>query len=701
MFKFYLDNNEVSDPVNWEDFTETLEYDDTIKGVLPKYELKLNFVGGGYEYLYSKRVDAGFCQLIELKVMFACSDGTFKPLLEGYINIARCKFNLNKCYVECDILDNNFGALIYNNKSIKANLGSSKSKTGVTIASPLINALVFYDFDINGYPPTSDARDCVSIYEAFKFLIAFMTDGKVGFESDYFNDLTGNYNKQNINSFQVSTFILTGKKIRLNSVDDFPEISFEELFTEANKKYNIAFTIVDRNGIPTMKIEDRNFFFSNGASGLSIENIEDFKESFNPEKLYSGIKFGSKTTDIDVTLHSFTPKQFQSFNEEQYYFQNQCNLDKTLDLVGDWIVDTNIIEEIKWTDNTNTSYDTDIFFVEGLYDGITNFTYTFMNDAYTNALVFNYHLLNQQVAARFEVYGDTTLFLGDNLLEFRASRTDRNESYFVWTSQAPQPLYTYQQHYHQVNAPTNYIATEFQVYFNNDTTNPNFNNGSYDLPNGKYNVSLAGGYKFNFQANIQFFNFRFYNSYGDIVKSTELIPVGWRLTLTINRWNSSNVLVDYHEQKFPNTNGITYSDFDNRGDGIRGFNSSVYFLCDATDYITTTIYWETIRNPDLSQSSSDVLFIRDTNGSFFECIATPSGGGVFQTGDMTNYKIAKIEFEQPLSNDSYITLKSDLTKSIQVNHDGHTNKVGWIRKVTRKLASGETSWELISDLKNT
>jgi hypothetical protein len=232
MFKFYLDNNQISNPVNWEDFTETLEYDDTIKGILPKYELKLNFVGGGYEYLYSKRVEAGFCQLVELNVEYSCADGTYKPLLEGYINIARCKFNLNKCYVECDVLDNNYGALIYNNKSIKANLGSSKSKTGVTIPSPLINALVIYDITTNSYPSTGDARDCVSVYEAFKFLVAFMTDGKVGFESDYLNDATGSYNKENANSFQISTFILTGKKIRLNTYNDYPEISFEELFTE-------------------------------------------------------------------------------------------------------------------------------------------------------------------------------------------------------------------------------------------------------------------------------------------------------------------------------------------------------------------------------------------------------------------------------------------------------------------------------------
>ena len=150
-------------------------------------------------------------------------------------------------------------------------------------------------------------------------------------------------------------------------------------------------------------------------------------------------------------------------------------------------------------------------------------------------------------------------------------------------------------------------------------------------------------------------------------------------------------------------------------DGSYRYRVGQYLLCEANDKIKAYFRVESYREYDSHYPSSFVvnqtypfrgyqytdLYVGVSNGSYFRCIATPSGGGVFQTGDMANYKIAKIEFDQPLSNDEYTLLKSDLTKSIEVNHDGQTNKVGWIRKSTRKLSTGETQWELISDLKNT
>ena len=74
MFKFYLDNILVNDPINWSDFTETIERDSEIKGLLPKYEVKLNFNSIGYKYLFEKMLTIGFCGLVQLRVEYRCSD---------------------------------------------------------------------------------------------------------------------------------------------------------------------------------------------------------------------------------------------------------------------------------------------------------------------------------------------------------------------------------------------------------------------------------------------------------------------------------------------------------------------------------------------------------------------------------------------------------------------------------------------------
>ena len=714
MFRFFLDNNQVSDPVNWEDFTETIEYDATIKGILPKYELKLNFVGGGYEYLYSKRVELGFCQIIELRVEFACSDGTFKPLLEGYINIARCKFNLNKCFVECDVLDNNYGALIYNNKGIKANLGADVSKTGVPITKAIVNKIKFFDPDTGLYPSNPDARECVTIYEAFKFLIAFMTDGKVAFDSSLFS---GTLNGTNF-------YILTGKSIR-NNTGGLPEISFEELFTEVYKKFNIAFTIKIKNGIPTMVIDPIDYIYS-GASGIQLENIDDFKESFNPEKLYSGVTLGGTTTDYDNAIHSFFPRQFFSFNEEQYYFQNQCNLDKILDLKGDWIVDSNIIQEVAYLFPTDTTYDSDIFFVEGF-----QLTFPYVNaKIYWNNIFgsqsryYNKQLLNVDVSGRFDIYGDSTLATGTDTESFRATRDNMNEGNFGWFNAPDSPPNTFVTHvgYNAFNyGINNYFDSYYSYYFNNDSTLGNFNNGlNYNKATRIYTIPTDGGYYFEASAIFRQASFvagvvMTPNNLSSFWNTNIPDPVGVRYSIYIERKNNAGVVQEVVEQSWPNTYGTSSTDFAKLPDGSYQYRVGQYLLCEANDKIKAYFRVESYREYDSHYPSSFAvnqtypfrgyqytdLYVGVSNGSYFRCIATPSGGGVFQTGDMANYKIAKIEFDQPLSNDEYTLLKSDLTKSIEVNHDGQTNKVGWIRKSTRKLSTGETQWELISDLKNT
>jgi len=90
MFKFYLNNIQVKDALNWFDFTETIERDEDIKGLLPKYEVKLNFGEDGYKYLSDLKSQNGFCQLVELKVDYKCSVG-YETILNGYIFISDCK----------------------------------------------------------------------------------------------------------------------------------------------------------------------------------------------------------------------------------------------------------------------------------------------------------------------------------------------------------------------------------------------------------------------------------------------------------------------------------------------------------------------------------------------------------------------------------------------------------------------------------
>jgi hypothetical protein len=247
MFKFYLDNTLVSDPINWSDFSETIERDDNIKGLLPKYETKLNFNAGGYKYLFDTLQSEGYCKLVQLKVDYKCSDD-YETILNGYIFISDCKFNLNKCIVECDVQDDNFGARIFNNKKIKAYLNSDKSKNGETITVATKN-------QINMFVPVTGAsvvgtRDVYKIKDAFRYLVDFMSDGLIGFESDFLDT----------DVIIKEVAIAIGKELR-SPQRAAPYISFEELFVEVNKKVPIGFTIIrDSSNNPVVKIEEEAYF---------------------------------------------------------------------------------------------------------------------------------------------------------------------------------------------------------------------------------------------------------------------------------------------------------------------------------------------------------------------------------------------------------------------------------------------------------
>lgn len=663
-FKFYLDGIQVSDPVNWDDFTETIERDSDIKGILPKYELKLNLVGGGYEYLYNKYIEHGFCYIVELIVEQSCSDDKYEKIFTGNIFISDCKFNLNKCYVECSVEDNNYGSRIRNNKSIKTSIDSDKSKNGVTIIpANYVNAKFFNPADGSLLP---DTRRVYSLYECFKYLVSFMSDGKLGFESDFI--------------YNIETGLSRGVELRLHG-GVAPFICFKDLFKEVDKKIPIGFTIVERNGTPTLKIEDALYFY-NLANSLNIDYIEDLEQSFNNEVLYSNFNIGGKTAYFDPLIHTFIPRQFIGFNQEEYFLGGVCNIDSTLDLESGYIIDSNIIEELVVSNTSNRLYDEDTFFIQMTQpSGI----WTAVKYPQTGGgFYYNGDYTNEKIANRNDFSGDAALYSGLDTSGFKATITDRpNDTYgnigfrdFIQYNAAvvpPNPQ------------PPAQTSAQLQTKFNDDSTPPNYNLGAhYDTSTWRYVVPLSGDYFF--YTNIAF----------KLYQPANYLTLGinrkWRINVTIKHYESSGLIVNTYTETFPSD--TTYYGL---GPGEYNFSNSKYFSCSLDDYVEV---WVSMTSEPINRFFPSEIRTIMNNTSEFKSLATSSGGGIVQEGDTDGYKCSKLEFERPLSNQEYNNMKADLSKSLNINHDGNSNKRVWIRKTSRKLATGEMKWEMISDKDN-
>jgi len=655
MFRFYLDNTLVSDPINWADFTETIEFDETLKALLPKYENKLTFSGSGYAYLYSQFKTNGYCKLVQLKVDYQCdANSGYSTILNGFIFISDAIFNLNKFTVECDVMDNNYGSKIFNNKSIKAKLNVGKSKNGLTITPCSYNDIRMFTPSTGVYSATT--RRVYDIGDAFRFLITFMTDGDVGYESNFLTTFTDLYGVEGLK-------LTTGQEIRLHDQLTAPFISFEELFHEIDIKYPLGFTIIDVSGVPTIKIEEIAYF-KNTTPSINIANIDNLKQSFNSQILFSKIKFGSTFLNYDGFQYHYPQIRFFSFADEEYHLQGKCNIDRTLDLTGDIISDTNLIEGCFATDTNNSTYDNNLFFIQTIFYDPGGYTRaTAAVDPVTNTLPFFYNknLQNNFIAERYNLQGDIALYLGSADDLFRAEKTVYQD---ISADFAGVGL---------IN-PTPTVSA--LILFENDSTGGNFDvNGNYNNTTFRYTSPASGSYEFVSEISIDV------NGYG-------LVDI----QVCYNVYDAGNVL---QSQQFGEFN---FCDMGAVGDPP----SSKEFLIKGSKNIFLISGWYvTVSLSAISNINSSIFYhFYALATSFFSCTESINGGGVYQSEVPGDYFVSKFEFAAPISNDEYVTMKADLSKAVVINNDGQTNRTTWIRKLVRKLATSETKWEMISSINN-
>lgn len=661
MFRFYLDNTLVTDPINWTDFSETIERDDVIKGLLPKYEIKLQFNAGGFDYIYSQYTQNGFCKLVELKVDYSCDGINFNTILQGYIFLTECKFNLNKCIVDCEVEDNNFGARIYRNKSIKVYIDTDKTKNEETLVTTTFNNIDFFIPSTGVYAGVT--RKVFEVHDTFRFLIEFMSDNLVGFESTYLATL-------NLN-------LISGQGIRVPASGLSPFISFEDLFKEVNKKYPIAFTMITgSDGRPTIKIEEEGYFF-NQTSSIQIDNIEDLRQSFNNEVLYSSVKFGGITATFNASIHSFGYIRFLSFKQEEYYLQSECNIDKVLDLYAEFISDSNIIEELYYTVTSNDAYDENVFFIEA---STTQATQTASPTTLAAPYYYNASLTNKEVSARYNYNGSLSLSLSGAIVGFMATKNVAQNSWGGITfpsGGSPCPA-----------APSTryYVRSAEYITFEDDFTLPNYDTaGNYNAGTSRYTASVAGEYVF--QTALAYsptlvggFNFNMY----------------YKVFAEFRRFDSGGTLLETSSNEDPSAPTGFYSAM-----GWHQVSHTDSFTLAVGDYVRVAFYFHYCPVNCLINSSIVMRFATaDVQYTWFRTLSAPTSGGVFQSEITTPYKTSKFEFEYPISSDTYNTLKLDLSKSIVFNYRPLTNKLGWIRKTVRKYYNGETKLELISNITN-
>lgn len=600
-YKFYLDNQLLAtEPRGWDNIRYFVKFDRTLNGLLFFIDATLFFSGDGGDILTNALYSEGFCGQHDFKLLEKCSS-VYQKQYEGIVKLSKIEINERApCEVRVKPDDNSYFAKIQNARKQKAFLWAGRSKNDVAIDPVTFHQVAFFNPATGAYygvqPDYGGA--CYRVYDGFRYLVEFMTDGDVEFDSTLFG-VGGELEWLMITSGLVLFTTQTGLT-EAAFKDEFPDISFDELFKEVFKKKNIGFYMDYSGAKPKMFIE-KDQDIPNGVDIVTLDNIDEIKTSIATDRLYNIIRLGSQDT-LDVVSLAFPEDiDFLGFKEEEYNTIGDCTEDNVLDLVSEWIISSNRIE-----DAVVTPSDADvgrIFLIEAHDTGAA-----FILAKQENTLTppgppyfYNQGLINSETISNFfgSVPSSIAKYLGPAIDDtFRAEKTV--------LQQAP--------------------GLSAIITFDDEVTPPNYDaNGNYNPLLSRYTCPSSGIYSFEVGIAAGYMM-----SCGDMyleVRDSTFTTVKIQLPLNVPTWYPNPV----PPQPPPAPPAIRSGTLNLTLNDI------------------VVVRWQC--------SVSGVIAIRPT--SYFKCTNTKTGGGVYETFEPKDYLGLVHEFEYPIKRSQFDLIRNE------------------------------------------
>jgi hypothetical protein len=683
-YRVYLDTLLVDEPIGLSDIEITIERDAEIRGLLVKFTSELGFIGSGYDALITKR-DEGILTITDVLIQYQDS-GVWKDLFEGIIFTADMSYNLTKKIATATVEDNSFTARINNNKNIDASFDVGKSKNGETITAVTPVDIDFFDPVDNLATYFYPDIKCYKVFDCLEFIIAFMTDGNVGFESDFFD--TGGDGS--------GYMITTGKILSGTDADDALVTNFEDLFNELSYRFNLSFSVSNASGSPVVKIEPNEDFYLEQDS-VTLDNPKEILQTVDRARLYSNIEFGNNVYTEYNTLDNanYPTIPFFGHQEESYHVLGEANIDNTLTLTGSWSVDSNSIEQaIVGTSGTTTSTS-----AGKLVDSGASF-----NNGSVAVAMKVYNLTDGTSTTIDAIDSATQLDLAADIFtsseDYKiASRTDFDDAIFIIQTDYPTnaratknddffvdlAVYVYNVLLNNYNVSINYfgaiqnsiasflagdtenasaaitsssglsVTTTSVIKFNDVVTNGYDTGGNYVPASGRYTVAVGEGGAYSVGCLFDYF----------VPFSPGSIELG---EVYLRQYNTGGTLL--RERKIATITGL--------GNIFNWTGGSSVFYANETDYFTVE-YDETSSTADWTITQTYVFGATTRYSSFF--IFQIASAEIAQTYNPEDFRGFLYDFNYPITFDEWDNINSGLTKRIAFTAGTVTYK-GWIEKIT-------------------
>jgi hypothetical protein len=668
-FTHLLNGVAVEEPIGFKDFTEELSRDVRERIIGVKYKATLTFTHKGHAVLEALFDEQGFCASATYEVRQWCG-GVELTVIRGSVILSEAKTNETRCEVECAIADDGIGARVVNNKEIPISPAATKTKNSLTLSPVTAIDISVFDPSANTLVFFPDTRRVWDWFDALQHAVAYITDNEATVVSDWYDSLPVYERYCIIDGFELRTH--SGSTDRI--VWDF-----KRLFLEMAMKYNLWVGIERAtDGSPILRVEPEGYFYSDSGT-IQHTDIQDLVRSCDLDRLWAKVDVGSDTAIKDLGGAGFSLPflALRGFTKEQFHFTGVCNTSETLDLVNEWIIDTNVIENV--LEDGNDEYDDDLFLIQYNPDTLQATPSDYLTNDGNAPWLYNYALQNGLVLGRYDLPSPVGANFALLNTSFRAERTATGAPEF-YTGPASNSSFAI-------------------VQFDNDYTAPNFDpsnswgNGTaqgnpVSQANSRYTAQAQGYYEF------------YTTVYWRIVKNVPLdaggpIPLSFYKSIgprvQVERYDAANTLIgtpvtlsftqEYTPGQYVAQGAVALSL--NMGDYVQ-----VRYLFAYTGFQQQTFFAGPQPGPF---EPSGVTVRLDPTSSIATQFVT--GGGFVDGGGQA--RIILYEYERHVDVGTWVSLTGDPKQQIGISGGPEVMHNTHALSAERNIVTGATTWKVI------
>lgn len=706
-FKFYIDGQLTDSPSNEVDLVTNFKRDADLGGFVITQEIQLVYNGNndldtgvisGYAYLKSK-FESGSCNLCEVVITDQISGTQTNRIYTGVIAVPDMIVSEQEINLSCKIEDNSFYSYIHNNKNIKYNLYSNRTKN-----NQLITPCQIYEVDMF-WSATGVYGSSIGVlyrgyrvFDVLSYIVSAISDNKVSFASDYLTQ-------------EVQLFLFDGQALISHDTDPNVLVSFGEIISELFKLKNVGFFIDQTDpDNPILRLEDAEWFFTENTV-MTFSDVKQIATSIKTDKIFGTVQVGSEyNPGGSDPIFTFNANQsYFGWKQETYTPLGQCNTATELNLVNSWAISSNAINyQLGGASTTETDR---IFCVE--CDNVDTAAFT--------ATAVDYDIYGNGSARFYNVGLNNVNRVGLHSGNFQAALTNTAA---VGTDICHVSLGQDQEIFNVNPGGTGSPFLVEPIQFADEFGGGNYDGGNnWSLVNYDYTTPSAGDYSFSTSMVLEVANCA--TSTGVI--TSILYPQGiqttikWGVGVTVGiRAYTDGTYTTLIAQSFKTF--YTYTDLVYTinvalpialpsGARVRvGVLSTAERFCpDPIGYnnitgqaiplsfgdtpMDSTVWVFSGPSPYPGQQNRIIYALED---SYFECNGTPDGGLLLAQPDLTAYKVRLHEFEYDVTMDEFQQILTNPIGQFEFEKDGLV-RTGWIEELSHNNQTGRTKVKLISN----